>query len=1512
MPGGLPWRRCQKDLPCLPVSLYLEQVSPPSNARSSMAWACLDVGSGVVECLCKPGYEGSTCERCAPGYYGNPLARGGSCKPCECDLNSKLDLCHALTGECISSGDSSSEEHCQGELLHVTINTNHHQSKDVEGSNCLECCSDTLLLSVRGEGGLRGLMLQLQTTSDVSGSVSKLSSLQGNVSVTESLVRRLVTDKRLLKTGQQEEDVKTVREDLDQIVDMTLQVSSQKEEVLKGGNEAKNEADNLISDAEALLALIDDLIKWPSRAADVIAPYRNDSEKKRIIKMTEEEEARRLVAEEMNEAGCAAWRGRVRHERKKAQKLMEQINEMAATGTGRLPLTTTHTLITSEALLQELTYLLSGAQDAVPLNTPVARNTAPCTYTVVVTCNDDSTAIIKPLWRDARSFLSRRGQHFISDELTVIALQALEEDSARLDGAKRRLLTRIANIFHVVAKVEMISEAEEHAEELSRLDAVMQQVLREVNTSKPLSEANTFDNISTNVEDAAMAADEALKGAMWGGLLVTTEFSDKAALLQEGAQNTRNDLRMLEQSVNSHKEGVQRQKEKAQSLRFDLSRTRRELQRLQRDDTDALLESAKRAAWTTNNTVGHVTHRLRNINNFTVVLNDNFNDVHQAVRSLDTALPLVGAKLAQVEALRDKWPPGGNMTENINRIKELVQETRSYLNRISLATPFSGRGHIELRQPRNAEDMKALTAIDLLLSVEERPPKVDQGGGDDMFVLYLGSKDSSGDYVGMAIRRNVLLCIYKLGGVVHQVETSQIKTSIFHHVVFQRVYQDAEVNITANFLSPWPLRYAPERYHSTTMSGILHLDPQHTVFYVGGYPDDFNPPLEVRHPKYRGYMKLSYINDQPLSLYNYKLAVNMEADLHALTLPRSEVSDYYQGSGYRMALVKEPHKRRRRLFKFRTNSRETDALLFYVGGDESFWCLIVERGYLVLQGRRAGRLRRVQSDRRVSLFGKDFAISAEDKLTVRYEDKHISIDHVHAPYGSFYIGGVPEHIRKRHDITAPPLRGCVDHVTADGQTVEYATTMGVSDGCPFTLLGVRTATLHSSLSADWLFVRDHQRVSLGFRSKHKHGVILRSPSQSPASGHLSLSDGYLVFKSANYSLVSSERYNDGRWHYLTAARSPTRLELSVDNIMQGQAAYGRPEGDMASEREDFKGCIANIYFRWAHSVTPVDLSFLSPEGGVALGQCSLSSPPHVGRLHPVVDTRLQSLNNVLTSRDPTDGQCGRQQPLHHRGYELSQGDSWLGYRLPERDLNYRPHFSLDVRTRSPGGLLLFVQGTGSVPLLALYMEKGQIRMTLGQSRVIGHRKATNDGHWHRVECSVERSTFHLLVDGFRVTDGLLPKDEGSSLDFQGLVYLGGHPGNTDTVKASNIPTTSIMGCIRNLQMNAQPVGEPAAGNIVSHCLEGLTEKGAYFGGGHLVLDDYFTVGSHFVLTFELRPQRPRGLVFYFEGYGSSFRVFFIKNTVSVTVNDGSGDVSVSVTPPNLCDGEFHSIKGLQV
>lgn len=50
----------------------------------------------------------------------------------------------------------------------------------------------------------------------------------------------------------------------------------------------------------------------------------------------------------------------------------------------------------------------------------------------------------------------------------------------------------------------------------------------------------------------------------------------------------------------------------------------------------------------------------------------------------------------------------------------------------------------------------------------------------------------------------------------------------------------------------------------------------------------------------------------------------------------SEVSDYYDGTGYSMAFIKAPDKKTKRLFRFHTNSRESDALLFYIESEVQY------------------------------------------------------------------------------------------------------------------------------------------------------------------------------------------------------------------------------------------------------------------------------------------------------------------------------------------------------------------------------------------------------------------------------------------------------------------------------------------------------------------------------------------------------------------------------------------------
>ncbi|CAB0032889.1 unnamed protein product [Trichogramma brassicae] len=62
---------------------------------------CILRTDNQVVCVCKPGYAGNRCERCAYGHFGYPSRPGGSCEPCRCNAaGSASDECDTETGQC--------------------------------------------------------------------------------------------------------------------------------------------------------------------------------------------------------------------------------------------------------------------------------------------------------------------------------------------------------------------------------------------------------------------------------------------------------------------------------------------------------------------------------------------------------------------------------------------------------------------------------------------------------------------------------------------------------------------------------------------------------------------------------------------------------------------------------------------------------------------------------------------------------------------------------------------------------------------------------------------------------------------------------------------------------------------------------------------------------------------------------------------------------------------------------------------------------------------------------------------------------------------------------------------------------------------------------------------------------------------------------------------------------------------------------------------------------------------
>ncbi|XP_062280212.1 laminin subunit alpha-3-like [Scomber scombrus] len=1022
---------------------------------------------------------------------------------------------------------------------------------------------------------------------------TKVESMQILVEKYITAVRRLVP-----KVEQLEVDVNDIRHNMNQLTNTTLKTSSDLETVIQSVDGTKLKAEDLFFEAKALLITIQDLIKQQAEMKPK-DPFTKDE----MVRMMEEAE---YIVKEMRKRDCAAQKDKAGSEQKEAHKLLDLINMTVLTETNQPVLNKiAASLMASNSSLRDLAELMSDAEDAVRRAKDLNIKSG--------TALQHLPHLDTPLETDMTTDLLKN----ITDILLTLEemKKEFEKHAAQVDGGKQELFKKLNNILQM--KIDIVLEAEEHAEELDRQATEFEQLLHSATnrTSLPPLLHTGVNNIIINaIEEVERAANQSREAAERASKDVKEEdlanraegLKDNSSRLQTEANKTQTDLTMLSDTVNTHKDRVNTQKEKGESLTTEISAVIDDLKKIKRNDTEDLIQSAKTAASASNYTVSNIMERLKNISeelknitNVGVNKSNILNDTDQALNNLDTALSMLKHNLTQVKDLSRTLHPDANMTESIRQIKDLIEETRTLVNRVPFATTFNGKGHIELHPPRNLEDIKAFTAVDLLLNLHQNNPfkadsrrkrRQEKHKNANHFVFYLGNKNASGDYIGMAIRSNVLIGVYKLGGVVHQVETSQITTtsnvnsSDFDRIMFYRVYQDAEVNIRS-FPSEQTdnLPKSTKRNLSNSTAGVLDLDPDSVVFYVGGYPEDFTPPVELRYSKYKGAMKLSYINNNPVCLFNYKHAVNLNAKEQTVTVPQS-TSDYYEGTGYRMVFLKQPDKKRRRMFKFTTNSHETNALLFYIGNEESFFCVSVEQGLLILQGQQAGQVLTPQkSDEKVSLIKVQFTIiiTMTDKFEVHCGKQMIRTEYIHSNYTSYYIGGLPAQLRQRHNITAPPLRGCVEYLHADGEAVEYNKTIGVSARCPLSLLGVRAATLYSALSLDSLFVWNKWRVSLGFRSNGNHGDILRNSSQGSTSGdnfQLSLSDGFVVFSSNNHTLKSDKRYNDGSWHYLSAVRWPTGLELNIDNenVTQGLSPHISPM-DQNLKGKKFQGCIANLY-----------------------------------------------------------------------------------------------------------------------------------------------------------------------------------------------------------------------------------------------------------------------------------------------------------------------------------------------
>ncbi|XP_060769555.1 laminin subunit alpha-3-like isoform X2 [Neoarius graeffei] len=1202
---------------------------------NNFAVGCSEV-SGRIQCQCKPGYAGEKCERCAPGYFGRPEQYGGSCQPCNCNGNS----CSPTTGVCNYIQDPKDTNSAEG---------------------CTECdsCGQTLLKDLEKlDDELVQLKVQLDSINSSSEAHQRLKELEKAIAEAKNMVKTYTSDVQKLKpkVTELERDVRTLTLDINKLKQEAEKKSDDAQKAVKDVENTHQKAKDLNNQMLDMLKKIQELLKElsnPSLGGSGLPLEGAD----KLLK-----EAERLV-QVMQDRSFKPQKDAAEKELDEAKKLLDYIKnnctkqlnqnqEAAERIRGHLN--------DYEKKLKELEEALKEAKDTVQRantqNTHNAQNL------------NDQLKRINSLEKEKDNVenditVAKQQLKDVEDLLKMLSdsKKEYEKMAAELDGAKTELTERVNNISQMAALAGLVKDAEDHAAFLNKQANELQDAIKNSSGRADVKDALAAIDAYKNITEAIQAAEEAAKKAKEAADKAfndvingnvsnrAKDLKDQGKSLHKQATKAEKDLEKLGDDLKDQQERLDDAAKKKTQLEKDLRDINDDLNNIQRGDIGTMIDIAKKTAQAANASASDTMNKLKDINaeidaikalNASGLpdqanINRMLNDVDMAVKNLSNSIPSLLDKFTEVEKLSSEIDPNNNISYNIMRIKELIEQARSAANRVPLPMKFTGVEHVELRLPRTLDDLRAYMSMSLLLQRFEPPVRGDgsrrrrQSIKDDgnLFILYLGNKDATKDYIGMFLKNNVLHFVYKLNGKVTEIKSTDITLSsedriFFDKVDVQRIYEDAQVNLTKLFTTNKPDEEITSSAQGDALQNLLDLHPSDTVFYVGGYPDNFTPPQPLNYPKYKGCIEFNTFNEKFISLYNFKSLgpENVTLKSPCKRYIRPGEGDYLEGTGYIQVQLEKVPRVLGILQKMET--RAQNGIILFISNQTSYTLLALEDQYVVLSSRVGDeQIKTIKSAGPEDLNGqlKVFFDSIKNTVVVRINNKNLLNGSYHTDnFDSYFIGGIPSDLRKRYNITTPPLRGYVKELSAGGKTPSILNKMGVGQSYSNKMLALRKAEFSMGSSLDssptGFSLNGALTLSLGFKSTENNGILLQNKQDNKDIG-LSMVNGYVVLKYQNSVWKSNKQYQDGEWHYVTVTNSAGNLELRIDEDDKGKAISESPEfnfqfNNITLGMGSFTGCMSNVYLRRSDALYhPEDLSGFNRIGNVVLDTCTSEHQP---------------------------------------------------------------------------------------------------------------------------------------------------------------------------------------------------------------------------------------------------------------------------------------------------------------
>uniref|UniRef100_A0A663EBZ8 Laminin subunit alpha 3 n=1 Tax=Aquila chrysaetos chrysaetos TaxID=223781 RepID=A0A663EBZ8_AQUCH len=1295
----------------------------PCPYTNRFATGCVANGE-EIQCLCKEGYTGVRCERCAPGYFGNPQKYGGYCQKCNCNNNGQLASCDRLTGECFNN-----------------------EPKDVDpNEDCDPCdsCVITLLkdLSTIGDE-LQLIKSQLQNVHASTHTLEQMRRLETRIKDLKVLLNnyRSVVRNQGSKVDELETEFINLNHDINALQEKAEMNYKAAEILFNNFGQTHQKGKDLVSRIQIVVNNIQVLLEQ-------IAGTNEEGNNLPLGDAAKElAEAQRMMTE-MRNHNFGQLQAEAEKERTEAQLLLARIkNELQKyhqENHGLIKIVR-DSLNEYESKITDLREALNEATGQIKQAENLNRDNGVLLEDIKVMSGFRRRNAARSSLTQANSVLG----------LLQKSKEEYESLAAQLDGARKDMNEKLTNHSLSASKEPLVVRAEEHAKSLQDLAKQLEEIKNSARKDELVGcavEASTaYDNIINAIKAAEEAANKAGNAADSALSVSTCKWPNDGILVT---------IRFFFLTIR------EAPKKDPCVLEFHIY------------DIDSIITSAKNMVKSAEDVTNKVLDELLPIQADVEKMKSTYGSTQSAgfskalmeannsVKKLTNKLPDLFSK---IESINQQLMPISNISENVNRIRELIQQARDAANKVAIPMRFNGSSGVEVRPPSNLEDLKGYTSLSFFLQRPQTRLDTSQRASNK-FVLYLGNKDASKDYIGMAVKDGHLTCVYNLGDgdveidVQPFVTQSETEEAVMDQVKFERIYQYVKLNYIKAATSASPEYASPLTASSGGSDTLLNLDPSTVVFYVGGYPPDFRPPHKLDYPHYEGCIELDNLNEHIISLYNFKRTFNLNTTEVQPCRRYKEETDqsYFEGTGYASVTLKEPNTHSRVRYEQTIETTADEGIVFFAANGDQFISVLIKDGHTVFRYKVGSEPpKEIETNATVN--------DGTYKQVCNFKQStNINV----FVFTKYYLGGIPPSLRERFNISTPPFRGCMKNVkNPNTASVIFDETVGVSKKCSDDWKLVRSAAFSKkgtlSLSAaGFPFPKDFQ-VGFGFQTMASAGTLLNY--------NLWVHNYFFRFHACFYSLCF-------------------RVHLLVDD----ESALASVDSPRA------RALIEPIKFAILHFTNGVSLAFF-------------------WRTENTISNKIDRYLNMLT-------------------------------------FHYRLHFSVDVRTRSSRGLIVFMEERSEDSYMALLVSKGHFVFSLGSEGKRIKIKTSikyNDGQWHTVVFSTDGKNVRLVVDGLRAQHRRL--ETNSAISIKPPIYVGGLP----SLKRQKIAMNSFKGCLRNFKMNGKVMNAPQQKNGVLPCLDVPTDTGIYFfnEGGYITIGNLL-VGLDFRIVFTIRPRSSTGILLH--------------------------------------------------